>query len=103
MTYYRTCPRCGSNNDPGEKCDCLPNLLVSETLMVGIDVVGIDVPNGEDLSVMQVERVEGNKINYINSFYGQEAEEMYERLTGTKIQRCPDATIIGRGKQNETR
>jgi len=22
MAYYNTCPRCGSNLDPGEKCDC---------------------------------------------------------------------------------
>jgi len=22
MPYYRTCPLCGANNDPGEKCDC---------------------------------------------------------------------------------
>lgn len=22
MAYYRTCPLCGSNLDPGEKCDC---------------------------------------------------------------------------------
>lgn len=21
--YYNTCPYCGSNNDPGEICDCL--------------------------------------------------------------------------------
>lgn len=21
-TYYWTCPRCGDNNDPGERCDC---------------------------------------------------------------------------------
>lgn len=20
--YYRTCPECGSNLDPGERCDC---------------------------------------------------------------------------------
>ena len=20
--YYWTCPRCGDNNDPGERCDC---------------------------------------------------------------------------------
>lgn len=20
--YYRTCPECGSNLDPGEQCDC---------------------------------------------------------------------------------
>nr|DAE24195.1 MAG TPA: RNA-binding protein [Caudovirales sp. ctNZz8] len=22
MAYYWTCPNCGSNNDPGERCDC---------------------------------------------------------------------------------
>lgn len=22
MPYYITCPHCGSNLDPGEKCDC---------------------------------------------------------------------------------
>ena len=22
MAYYRTCPHCGSNLDPGERCEC---------------------------------------------------------------------------------
>ena len=22
MPYYRTCPHCGANLDPGESCDC---------------------------------------------------------------------------------
>lgn len=22
MSYYRTCPHCGANLDPGERCDC---------------------------------------------------------------------------------
>ena len=22
MAYYDTCPKCGCNLDPGEKCDC---------------------------------------------------------------------------------
>lgn len=22
MTYYYTCPNCGANLDPGERCDC---------------------------------------------------------------------------------
>lgn len=22
MAYYNTCPLCGANLDPGEKCDC---------------------------------------------------------------------------------
>lgn len=23
MAYYRTCPACGCNLDPGERCDCM--------------------------------------------------------------------------------
>lgn len=23
MSFYNTCPNCGANLDPGEKCDCL--------------------------------------------------------------------------------
>ena len=23
MSYYRECPLCGANLDPGEKCDCV--------------------------------------------------------------------------------
>ena len=26
MAYYWTCPHCGSNLDPGERCDCLKGL-----------------------------------------------------------------------------
>lgn len=22
MAYYHTCPRCGANLDPGERCEC---------------------------------------------------------------------------------
>lgn len=24
MSYYRMCPNCGANLDPGERCDCAP-------------------------------------------------------------------------------
>lgn len=27
MPYYHTCPLCGANLDPGEKCDCTLNNL----------------------------------------------------------------------------
>ncbi len=27
MAFYRTCPRCGANLDPGEQCDCRGGLL----------------------------------------------------------------------------
>jgi len=25
-TYYKTCPNCGANNDPDERCDCAGQL-----------------------------------------------------------------------------
>ena len=27
MAYYHTCPDCGANLDPGEKCDCQTNKI----------------------------------------------------------------------------
>ena len=26
MSYYKTCPHCGANLDPGEVCDCIPSM-----------------------------------------------------------------------------
>lgn len=34
-TYYKTCPLCDAKLDPGEKCDC---------------IIGIDLSEGEDFS-----------------------------------------------------
>ena len=30
MPYYETCPLCGANLDPGEKCDCADKKTPSE-------------------------------------------------------------------------
>lgn len=30
-TYYWTCPKCGSNNDPGERCDCEKETILTIT------------------------------------------------------------------------
>jgi hypothetical protein len=29
--YYRTCPYCGANNDPGERCSCECEILIRIT------------------------------------------------------------------------
>lgn len=37
MAYYRTCPYCGANLDPGESCDCsdrIPGRLDTVALML---------------------------------------------------------------------
>ena len=30
MSYYKTCPHCGANLDPGEVCDCLTHQVCAE-------------------------------------------------------------------------
>lgn len=35
MTYYTTCPRCGANLDPDEKCDCEQEDNEDETTAIG--------------------------------------------------------------------
>ena len=32
MAYFRTCPHCGSNLDPGEICDCQNKVEVKKRL-----------------------------------------------------------------------
>lgn len=59
-------------------------LLVSETL-----IIGIDLSNGNDLSAVQVSQRVGNSYKVINSFYGEEAEWMAGRLIDTQHKDIP--------------
>lgn len=34
MSYYRTCPHCGANLDPGESCDCTLTQVCAEARAV---------------------------------------------------------------------
>lgn len=36
--YYWTCPNCGSNLDPCEKCDCLETMELKATDVNDIDI-----------------------------------------------------------------
>lgn len=38
MAYYNTCPNCGSNLDPGEKCDCTNESQTNEFLCCMLDL-----------------------------------------------------------------
>ena len=31
MSYYRTCPHCGANLDPGERCNCFESRYAALT------------------------------------------------------------------------
>jgi hypothetical protein len=55
-------------------------LMRSESL-----IIGFDMSNGVDKSALSVVRISGSKHVYLNTFYGEEAEWMYSRLTNIKI------------------
>lgn len=77
---YWHCPTCGGNFDHGEKCDCHveePRLKVSETLIIGIDI------SKEDTACLQVAKSYLNSCKIVNTFYGQEAIELYKKLCNT--------------------
>ena len=48
-------------------------------------IVGVDMSENKDLSVLTVSRLDGTKMTVVNTFMGAEAEEMYEHLTGQKV------------------
>lgn len=54
-------------------------LKVSETLTIGIDIC-----NGDDISVLQVFRCVRNKREVINTMYGEEAEWTYQHLLNNR-------------------
>ena len=83
---YWHCPTCNGNFDHGEPCDCKeknysnmqqeePKLIVSETLILGVDISG-----GKDISCIQVVKQFGNTREIINTVYGEEAEKTYDIL-----------------------
>ena len=48
-------------------------------------IVGVDISENKDLSVLTVSRRDRTKMTVVNTFMGAEAEEMYEHLTGQKV------------------
>lgn len=40
MAFYNTCPLCGGNLDPGERCDCIQEELQKEQAMKNMLKVG---------------------------------------------------------------
>ena len=48
-------------------------------------IVGVDISENKDLSVLTVSRLDRTKMTVVNTFMGAEAEEMYDHLTGQKV------------------
>lgn len=65
---------------PKDLPDKTRQLKVSESY-----IIGIDISDNGDESVLTVSRLNGNKMTVVNTFTGEEAEWMYERLTNQKI------------------
>lgn len=48
--YYWTCPKCGSNNDPGERCDCEKETILTIT---NLSNKGGEIKNGQTVEKQQ--------------------------------------------------
>lgn len=78
--YYHTCPECGANLDPGERCDCRrEQLLVTITLDDG-DEISTRF-NGSFEDVMRYY----SPASLLN--VGTGPRDAYKRITGLEIKR----------------
>ena len=116
-TYYRTCPDCGCNLDPGEICDCKKELkpldndgflkdavyssdkIVEETIpkkyseaypTSDVLIVGYDRSKGRDTACLTIARRNCDRIIILKEFIGTEAIKEYEKLVmGSSIRQDP--------------
>ena len=91
-TYYRTCPDCGCNLDPGEICDCKkerefkPDIRlygnVQQTPVIeDVLIIGYDCSKTMDMACLTVARKSSDHILILKEFYGYEAVKVYADLT----------------------
>lgn len=76
-TLYRTCPNCGANLDPEEKCDCTEATKKREEYLIVCYVAGT---NG-DCTVLSAFRGDGNQIEQTSFLKDDEAKAVYAKLT----------------------
>ena len=48
-------------------------------------IIGFDYTEQEDITCLAVARLSGEKVEVLRIFHGQEAEELYEKLTNFKL------------------
>lgn len=79
--YYKTCPDCGANLDPEEKCDCDKINTMQSNKMT----ITFDMSSSMDISVASVFGISKNnhmEFDLLKTFYGEEATDLYLKLGG---------------------
>ena len=83
------CTDCGERVSDGQQSQhiCKTNAnnkleKISESLMIGYDS-----NSGTDISALSVVRLQGTKRTVLNTFFGEEADWMYDYLTNDKTDR----------------
>lgn len=73
MSYYKTCPDCGANLDPGERCDCqvdVSQLIQNDPLIKRLFEIEADLSRLiKTVSELRVDRAEA----YLK-LYGHESK-----------------------------
>ena len=60
---YKTCPDCGSNNDPGERCDCLKWCKPGQNRTAASDIINV-----EAFDILEFEKLINNPNINIEDF-----------------------------------
>ena len=97
MSYYRTCPECGCNLDPGEICDCkkesefkpdirlygnVQQIPISPPVVTeDVLIIGYDRSEKTDMACLTIARKNSDSILIIKELVGDEAIKAYENLT----------------------
>jgi len=64
-------------------------------------LIGVDISAGEDISVVQIVRRIGNSVEIVNTLYGREAEEMYEKLVNEGIKKIKAEKAVKEAEAEE--
>jgi hypothetical protein len=64
-------------------------MLISESY-----IIGVDISDGEDLPVITVAKSTGSKLTHVNVVIGDEAKDLYEKLTGMSVERVRKDGVI---------
>lgn len=71
----------------------MDKLKVNECLLVSVDLT-----KGEDTGVLIVGRQKNGKVDIVNAFQGQEAADLYRKLTTVKKGGVKDGSVTNGGE-----
>lgn len=90
MSIYKTCPICGANLDPGERCDCSKKTVVSAA---NADNGGTGNGMSTQLPTAHDTKKNGG-ISTMNAIEYSDTKKFYILSIHKKMERCNDISLL---------